>query len=57
MCVADTNIEKIDPDAGGVTGWGVERRCGDYDKVRHWATNWRSKTVKASPHHPHHHDD
>lgn len=54
MCMADTNIKQIDPDAGGVAVWGVERRCGDYDDVRHWAMTWRSKTVKASDHH--HHD-
>lgn len=48
ICVADTNIEQIDPDAGGVTGWGVERRCGDYDEVVQWATTWKSKTVKGS---------
>lgn len=52
ICVADTNIEQIDPDAGGVTGWGVERRCGDYDEVVQWATTWKSKTVKAPDHHP-----
>lgn len=50
--MADTNIEQIDPDAGGVTGWGVERQCGDYDEVVQWATTWKSKTVKASDYHP-----
>lgn len=51
ICMADTNIEQIDADAGGVTGWGVERRCGDYDKVVQWVTTWKSKTVKPSDRH------
>lgn len=29
MCLADTNVEVVDTELGGTTGWG-ERRCRDF---------------------------
>ena len=41
MCNADTNLEIIDWQIGGSTGWGFERQCRDYDKIVDWAERWR----------------
>ena len=30
ICLADTNLEVVDPKLGGTTGWG-QRRCRDFD--------------------------
>lgn len=42
MCAADTNIEIVDWKYGGVTGWGFERTCRNYDAVVTWAEQWRT---------------
>ena len=41
MCNADTNLEVIDWQIGGSTGWGFERHCRDYDNIVDWAERWR----------------
>lgn len=41
MCAADTNLELIDWQLQGSTGWGFERQCRDYDAVVTWAEKWR----------------
>ncbi|SMR45914.1 unnamed protein product [Zymoseptoria tritici ST99CH_1E4] len=38
MCGADTNIEPMDKELKGVTGWGYQRTCRDYDAVVAWAS-------------------
>lgn len=44
MCSADTNLELVDKDLKGVTGWGFERTCRDYDSVKAWAEeNWSNE--------------
>lgn len=37
MCAADATLEPVDTTLGGVTGWGVLRRCRDFDELRRWA--------------------
>ncbi|KAF2799681.1 hypothetical protein K505DRAFT_294208 [Melanomma pulvis-pyrius CBS 109.77] len=40
MCAADTNIEPVNADLGGITGWGGERKCRDFQSVFEWAGRW-----------------
>ncbi|KAK3298773.1 uncharacterized protein B0H64DRAFT_82253 [Chaetomium fimeti] len=42
MCNADTNLEPIDPDLDGVTGWGFPRKCRDIVRLIGWAQKWRT---------------
>ncbi|PQE18775.1 Tat pathway signal sequence protein [Rutstroemia sp. NJR-2017a WRK4] len=37
MCAADTNLEPVDLELGGVTGWRFERKCRDFEAVKKWA--------------------
>ncbi|QKX60767.1 uncharacterized protein TRUGW13939_07913 [Talaromyces rugulosus] len=44
MCSADTNLELVDRDLKGVTGWGFYRTCRDYEGVKAWAEkNWSNE--------------
>lgn len=43
MCHADTNLEPVVADIGGVTGFGSERKCRDYSRVTAWADEWTAK--------------
>ncbi len=42
MCAADTNLEPVDFDLGGVTGWRFEKTCRNFEAVKGWAEKWRS---------------
>ncbi|OTA99910.1 hypothetical protein M426DRAFT_66888, partial [Hypoxylon sp. CI-4A] len=42
MCHADTNLEPIDIDLGGVNGFGFPRKCRDFTKVTAWTDKWRT---------------
>ncbi|KAH6628098.1 hypothetical protein F5144DRAFT_594191 [Chaetomium tenue] len=42
MCNADTNLEPIDSDLNGVTGWGFPRKCRDIVRLIGWAQKWRT---------------
>ncbi|KAF4628597.1 hypothetical protein G7Y89_g9558 [Cudoniella acicularis] len=42
MCAADTNLEPVDFELGGVTGWKYNRKCRDFEAVKDWADQWRS---------------
>ena len=42
VCTADTNLEPVDWELGGVTGWKYERKCRDFEVVKAWADEWRS---------------
>ncbi|KAI8962777.1 hypothetical protein F5Y11DRAFT_321522 [Daldinia sp. FL1419] len=42
MCHADTNLEPISPELGGVTGYGFVRKCRDIVRLIHWAEKWRT---------------
>ncbi|KAI1357502.1 hypothetical protein F5Y08DRAFT_159559 [Xylaria arbuscula] len=43
MCHADTNLEPINFELGGVTGFDSPRRCRDIAKVKEWAEVWAAK--------------
>jgi hypothetical protein len=36
MCAADTNVEPMNKELKGVTGWGFTRQCRSYDAVFKW---------------------
>ena len=41
ICMADTNLEPVDMELGGVTGWRFDRTCRDFQAVKDWAEiNW-----------------
>lgn len=42
QCSSDTNIEPYDWDLDGISGWGVERACKDYDQVKKYAEEQRA---------------
>lgn len=44
MCAADSNLEPVNAELGGVTGWGSERVCRDWTELRKWAGRWKSGT-------------
>lgn len=37
MCAADTNLEPVDLELGGVTGWKFQRTCRNFEAVKEWA--------------------
>lgn len=47
MCAADLTLEPIDPELGGVTGWGVKRTCRDWAKLKSWAEDRRASNAKG----------
>ncbi|OAA52901.1 hypothetical protein ISF_09179 [Cordyceps fumosorosea ARSEF 2679] len=55
MCASDTSLEPVDPDLGGVTGWGSERVCRDYRQVVAWAEDHRVSNLRGFQQTPHHH--
>lgn len=42
VCAADSNLEPVDFELGGVTGWSFQRTCRDFDRIKDWAEQWRS---------------
>ncbi len=34
ICTADTNLEPVDVELGGVTGWKFERTCRDFEYIK-----------------------
>lgn len=42
ICHADTNLEPIDENLGGVTGFGFSRKCRDIVRLMKWAEDWRT---------------
>ncbi|KAI2614926.1 hypothetical protein GGR54DRAFT_324394 [Hypoxylon sp. NC1633] len=40
MCHADTNLEPIEEDVGGATGWASEHKCRDFARLRDWVGQW-----------------
>ena len=45
MCDADTNLEPVNMELGGVTGWKYERTCRNFAHVKEWAEKWRKENV------------
>ncbi|KAL3462907.1 hypothetical protein BJX64DRAFT_287886 [Aspergillus heterothallicus] len=48
MCAADTNLEVLEPDADGTSGWGQPRVCRDYQQVFEWASKWPNPKALGS---------
>ena len=42
MCQADTTIEIVDETVGGVTGFGTQHQCKDWDQLIDWLGNWQA---------------
>ncbi|KAM3499130.1 hypothetical protein MY10362_007594 [Beauveria mimosiformis] len=55
MCASDTSLEPVDPKLGGVTGWGSERLCRDYQQVVAWAEDHRVSNLRGFQETPQHH--
>ncbi|KAG4026281.1 hypothetical protein MFRU_042g00100 [Monilinia fructicola] len=36
MCCGDTSIEKVDSELKGVTGWGTEHMCTNWEELQEW---------------------
>ncbi|PHH90571.1 hypothetical protein CDD83_3258 [Cordyceps sp. RAO-2017] len=47
MCAADTNLEPINLETRAVNGWGVERKCRDYEAIKDWAEKWAEGNATA----------
>ncbi|KAJ8130700.1 hypothetical protein O1611_g2926 [Lasiodiplodia mahajangana] len=43
MCHADTNLEPVNFELGGVTGFNSTRRYRNMDKVKEWAERWTAR--------------
>lgn len=60
MCVADRTIEKKN-EMGGVTGFGTEHKCADYDGLVRTIEKWHRENgddmAKESGHAHHNHHD
>lgn len=42
MCAADATLEPVESNLGGVTGWGVQRKCRSYADLSNWAEDRRA---------------
>ena len=40
MCQADTTVEVKNDALGGVTGFGTEHRCVDWERLMAWVGDW-----------------
>jgi len=40
MCHADTTVEAVDQVSRGVTGFGVEHQCRNFEQLKHWTEEW-----------------
>jgi hypothetical protein len=40
ICLADSNLEKLNYTSRGVSGWQTERTCSDFEGLGHWADEW-----------------
>ncbi|ATZ47631.1 hypothetical protein BCIN_02g08890 [Botrytis cinerea B05.10] len=36
MCCGDSTIERVDPELKGVTGWGTEHVCTNWEELQEW---------------------
>lgn len=42
MCYRDTAMELKDDEVNGVTGWGTEHECHDYEELVRWTNHVQS---------------
>ena len=47
ICLADTNLEKLNYTTRGVSGWQTERTCRDFEGVRSFANEWEVSRQEA----------
>ena len=40
MCHADTTVEVVDRASRGVTGYGVEHQCRNFEQLKKWTEMW-----------------
>ena len=40
QCNSNKNVEPVDFERGGATGWGVEHQCSDFGKLVEYAVRW-----------------
>ncbi|KAI9842790.1 MAG: hypothetical protein M1837_006893 [Sclerophora amabilis] len=60
MCQPDLTVEVKDEKRGGVTGFGTEHQCKDWDQLRRWTAEWETykqgpRTKKLAQEHDHRH--
>lgn len=42
MCQPDTTVEVKDETKGGVSGFGTEHQCSDWDQLVKWTSKWET---------------
>ena len=42
MCQPDLTVEVKNEELGGVTGFGTEHQCKDWDGLQSWITDWET---------------
>lgn len=42
MCQPDTTVELKNEEIGGVTGFGTEHQCKDWDQLIKWTERWQT---------------
>jgi hypothetical protein len=47
MCHGDTTMEIVDEDLGGVTGFGTEHHCKNWDELKEWVLERQKKDAIA----------
>ncbi len=47
LCAADTNMEPLEMELKGVTGWGGPRKCRDIASVNAWTEQWLPQNQTA----------
>jgi len=45
MCHGDTTIEIVNKELGGVTGFGTEHYCTNWEALKNWVTEQQKKTT------------
>ena len=46
MCNPDLTLEVKDDELGGVTGFGTEHQCVNWDELVGWTTHWETYQQK-----------
>ncbi len=49
MCQPDTTIELKDEEVGGVTGFGTEHQCKDWEQLIQWTKKWQTYDPDERP--------
>ena len=48
MCNPDLTLEVKDDELGGVTGFGTEHQCVNWDELVSWTTKWETYGQKPN---------